>query len=98
MAWKRQSTSVSVDAELSDFDELQLLQGLIDAKWLSQAEAEAISARAKLAERSSPLNVSTGADFDTLDRARQYLRMGNRNEAIIHLERFLGREWMGALQ
>ncbi|MQU72373.1 hypothetical protein [Sinorhizobium meliloti] len=96
MAWRRQSTSVSVDVDLDDFDEMQLLQGLIDAKWISQAEAEAIAARASISERS--INISTGADFDLLDRARQYLRMGNRQEAIIHLERFLGRDWMGALQ
>lgn len=97
MTWRRQSTSVSasVDVELDDFSCEQLLQGLIDAKWLTAEEASSIYARA-----SSSTTTSIGlADrqADDLNDAQRFLRMGNREEALVYLERFLGREWIGAL-
>ncbi|MGN7738275.1 hypothetical protein [Ensifer sp. 22564] len=94
MAWKRRSTSTSVDVDLEDFDTEQLLQGLIDGKVISEAEAEMLSKRSSV--HAGQLEFS-GAVADELTIARQYLHRGNREEAIIHLERFLGREWIGAL-
>jgi hypothetical protein len=98
MAWKRQNThtSVSVDCDLADFSEEQLLQGLIDAKWVTEQEAEALRLR-KAKDEKTPV-VFAGTDVAELDEARDFLRRGNRSEAVIHLERFLGREWSGMLQ
>lgn len=97
MNWKVQRTSrrVDVEANLDDFDELQLLQALIDAKWLTENEASAIQKRAATKEKT---NVLASADADELLEASDHLRRGNRHEALIHLERFLGRDWIGALQ
>ncbi len=97
MSWKVQRTSqrIDVEANLDDFDELQLLQALIDAKWLTENEALAIQKRAATKEKA---NVFASADADELLEASDHLRRGNRHEALIHLERFLGRDWIGALQ
>jgi hypothetical protein len=95
MTWRRQSTSVSVDVDLDDFSCEQMLQGLIDAKWLTAEEASAITARSSSAE---PLSIGlSDRQGDDLHDARRFLRMGNRQEALIYLERFLGRDWIGAL-
>lgn len=94
MAWRRQSTSTSVDVDLDDFSTEQLLQALIDAKVISESEAESLSKRSAASERQNAFGVN---DADELYTARQYLMRGNRDEALIHLERFLGREWIGAL-
>lgn len=95
MAWKRRSTSISasvdVDLDLDEFDTGQLLQALVDAKAISESEAEAISKRSSL-DSSLPFSGE-----DELSIASQYIRRGNREEALIHLERFLGRDWIGAL-
>lgn len=96
MAWKRQytSNSISVDVDLDEFDELELLQGLINAKWISETEAEAISKRAKTRDvKAIPMD----ADGAELSCALDCIRIGQKHEALIHLERFLGREFMGRL-
>jgi hypothetical protein len=95
MTWRRQSTSVSVDVDLDDFSGEQMLQGLIDAKWLTAEEASAIYARASSSTTTSIGLVDRQAD--DLNDAQRFLRMGNREEALVYLERFLGREWIGAL-
>ncbi|MCS0459487.1 hypothetical protein [Rhizobium favelukesii] len=98
MSWKRQRTSqrIDVEADLDDFDELQLLQALIDAKWISEDEAAAIEKRAATIAASAAIFASGGAD--DFQEATACLRRGNRHEALIHLERFLGRDWIGQLQ
>jgi hypothetical protein len=105
MAWKRQRTSQSVsvnaDVDLDDFSEKQLLQALIDASWISEEEAEAIETRssAKGAKAAiGTLEKAAALDDDELYEARTQLLRGNRSEALIHLERFLGRDWIGTLQ
>ncbi|MGO8242993.1 hypothetical protein [Rhizobium johnstonii] len=99
MGWKRKDTSqnlsVYADIDLADFEEVQLVQALIDAKWLSEEEAEAIEKRASLKETR---NIFVNSVDDELDEARTQLRRGNKSEALIHLERFLGRDWIGELQ
>jgi hypothetical protein len=94
MAWKRRSTSVSVDVDLDDFSAEQLLQGLIDAKWISEEEAETIKTRspgAKLIGAPNPVG-------EDLENARRALRRGNKSEALHFIEYHLGREWIGTLQ
>lgn len=97
MAWKiqRTSKSVSVDVELDDFSNEELLQGLIDSKWVTETEAEAIRIRSSKCASSS---IFKSTDAEELDSARDELLRGRRSEALIHLERFLGREWQGVLQ
>lgn len=92
MTWRTKSTSVDID--ISEFDAEQLLQGLIDAGWLTGDEAEAIEARGR--DRSKALSFLGGADTEFED-ARWHLSNGRRREAAVHLERFLGREWIGVL-
>lgn len=96
MSWRRQSTIVSVDADLDDFTEDQLLQGLIDANWLTEDEALVISTRAATKAK-TPLQYG-GHQADDLYEASRCLRAGRRSEALIFLERFLGRDWIGMLQ
>lgn len=99
MAWKRQSTSksVDIDVELDEFDECELLQALIDARWISEDEAFSIKARASSTDKKSPV-LTSGPDAEELAEANYCIRRGMKGEAIIHLERFLGRDWIGALQ
>lgn len=98
MNWRRQSTSshVEFEVELSEFSEPQLLQRLIDAGWLSGDEAAAIQKRAK-SNDSYALPFST-FDPDHLHDAHRAIMRNNRSEALHHLERFLGRDWLGRLQ
>lgn len=106
MAWKRQRTSqnVSVDADvdLDQFSEKQLLQALIDASWISEEEAEVIETRSSVKGAKTGIGTLEKAaaldEDDELYEARTQLRRGNKSEALIHLERFLGRDWIGALQ
>lgn len=102
MTWKRQRTTIDIDAEadLSDFSSSQLLQGLIDAKLISEAEAEAIERRAKESEKSSLHVVADdeGLDVAYLEDARLAIARGKKDDAIHYIEHFLGREWIGRLQ
>lgn len=105
MAWKTQKTgatvSVDVDADvdLEDFTEAQLLQGLIDSDWLSEEEAETIKKRAETKEKSEKVVGLPGTQFDETEllNAYEYARRGNRNEAMLHLGRALGRDWYEVL-
>ncbi|KAA0684569.1 hypothetical protein DTW90_36125 [Neorhizobium sp. P12A] len=99
MTWKRQRTTARIDVtanvDLDDFSEQQLLQALIDAKWISEEEAEAIEKRSA---SKSPVSIFVSSYDDELSEARSNLRRGHRSEALIHLERYLGRDWIGVLQ
>lgn len=94
MAWRRRGTSIDVD--LSDFDDEQLLQQLIDSRWITEAEAEAITVRAKNRECRAAV-LSSGPDADALTKAKDELNRGRVDEARLYLERFLGSEWNGVL-
>lgn len=97
MSWRTKSTSIDVD--LSEFDNEQLLQGLIDARLLTPEEALAIAERDGQKEKPLPFLVSDGVAFgDELDRARMALCRHNKADALHYIERYLGREWIGALQ
>ncbi|MES0071865.1 hypothetical protein [Mesorhizobium sp. M0058] len=94
--WRRKSTSTEVD--LSDFSRDQLLQALIDDDSISESEALAIMARRAGKEKVKPvLERSSGSDFEELSEVRDELARGRRDEALIHLERFLGRGYAGSL-
>lgn len=94
--WRRQSTSV--DVEIHEFSREQLLQGLIDDGCLSESEALAILLRHGMKEKAKPvLERSNSVDVEELMDARDELARGRRDEALIHLERFLGRGYVGRL-
>ena len=95
MAWKRRSTTTytSIDVDLDGFDVEQLLQGLIDSHVLTEAEAEMIAAR----KPGAAANTLVLGEPDELSEARWHLAGGRKGEAVIHLERYLGREWLGVL-
>lgn len=97
--WKWQSTSKTVHVDLSEFDQEQLLQALIDAEWVTEAEAAAIAERARSGERLEAKAAIKPPPFppEELEAAGEELRCGRRVEALIHVERFLGREWAGVL-
>lgn len=106
MAWKSPRTGktvcteAQVDVSISEFDEAQMLQGLIDAGWLSDNEAEKIKARAEAKGKSDVLIAGLPGeafDPDEMIDAYEHARRGNRMEALLHLGRALGREWYGVL-
>lgn len=97
-AWKRRSTenTVSVDVDLSDFDTDQLLQALIDDGAISEGEAAAIKARGRRlgdVEKPSVIRVQP----DHVDEAWNELIRGRKGEALHHIERALGNQWIGRL-
>ena len=100
MTWERRYTrrevETSVDVDLDDFDERELLQQLIDVGWLTEAEAVAITARASK-KTESPVLDGARIDAVALDDALADITCGRRQEALIRLERALGREWVGRL-
>jgi hypothetical protein len=91
-------TYTSVDIELDDFDKEQLLQALIDANWLSEEEATAIALRASRKSKDKISVISDGAISEEYQIACDEMRSGRKHEAIVHVERYLGREWIGKLQ
>jgi hypothetical protein len=103
MAWSRQHTDTSVTTEcsLSSFSGEQLLQGLVDENWLSEKEAESILNRQPrignpwLLEKPKVLDPTP--DVEELSTAREDLAVGRRFDALVHLERYLGRDWIGVL-
>jgi hypothetical protein len=102
MAWKvqntRQSVSVDADVELDDFREEQLLQALIDANWITSQEAEAIKDRVDKKEAlKKPVIKPPLVDERELAVAQEYILRGGKQEAVLHLERALGRDWYGVL-
>jgi hypothetical protein len=102
MAWKKVcglSVYVSHDVSIEEFDAPQLLQGLIDGGLLAENEAERVLNRQKVNFDAREKKDEIGRDFpkEELATAREDLAAGRRVDALIHLERFLGRDWMGVL-
>lgn len=98
MAWRRLATERHVYVDLQDdFSNPQLLQGLIDAEWISEVEAEAIATRAAAKEKAAKVLEIPHDGRADLTIATDYLRRGLVGEARIHLERALGRDWFGVL-
>lgn len=98
--WKRRSTSstTSVDVDLNDFDSEQLLQGLIDDKWITEDEAADIVARSKWSRGGSVGEVNLdGERFDRIRLANHEILAGRRNEALHHIEEALGGDFIGRL-
>lgn len=96
MAWKKVSTTVRVEAEadLGDADTEQLLQELIFRGLLRESEAEAIAERRKNDFAASAYLRLKADDFGV---ALDEIRRGRRIEALIHIERALGGEFIGRL-
>lgn len=94
MAWKRRSTtsSVNVDVDLCNFDVNELLQGIIDAGYLTETEAEAIAARKPNEFGTAPLSLA-----EHLNDARNEIRRHRPREALVHIEKALGNEFIGEL-
>lgn len=96
-AWKRRSTSrtACVDVDLSDFDADQLLQALIDDGSISEGEAQAIKARGGVRGLDKPSVI--GVEPDHVDEAWNEIIRGRKGEALYHIERALGSQWLGML-
>ena len=84
--------------DIDEFSPEDMLQGLIDAHYLTEEEAEKIEKRADRRSSTSLTFDIEAQSRDELEIARDMMRIGKRIEALIHLERFLGREWIGVLQ
>jgi hypothetical protein len=100
MTWKGARRAVSVDVgvnvDIDEFSETQMLQGLIDAGWISDDEAAAIQTRATGAPSTQPLSLgATTFKPDEIEMAADEVARGRPREAIIHLERAFG--WIGRL-
>lgn len=106
MKWKCHSTSesVSVDAkvDLDEFRTASLLQELVNRGIINETEAAALLARESEKEpspllRKNVINAVGPIDEESLSVALEYAQRHNRAEALIHLERALGRDWNGML-
>ena len=98
--WKRRSTcqdvSTSVEVDLDEFSTEQLLQELIDRDVITEGDAVAIVNADPNPLAARPCIAMLGP-ADELRTATHELRSGRRGEALIHIERFLGSEWIGRL-
>lgn len=84
--WKRRSTSASIDFDLEDFDTEQLLQELINRKVITESTAVGL-----LVGRKAATN-----DEDLLIASHEII-LGHKAEALIHIERALGGDFIGRL-
>lgn len=93
MAWRKVSTShaTPVEISLSNFSTKQMLQEMINRKVMPEATAEAFAA---IDENGKHL---FSVDVAELEFARAELFSGRRAEALIHLERALGGDFIGRL-
>jgi hypothetical protein len=89
------NTSVSIDVDLDEFSDEQILQYMVETKWLTEDEANSLKKRKRAG---SAENVFATSGIDEFVIANDYIRRGMRGEALIHLERFLGHDWYGKLQ
>jgi hypothetical protein len=78
------TVDVEVDIDLDDFDDDDLIDELAARHILTPAEAT----RLKSGEPIGPAETEV---------ASWHMRCGRRHEALIHLERALGRDWIGRL-
>lgn len=96
--WKRRSTTAQVythvDTDLADFDTAQLLQALIDDKVITEDEAATLLKRSNALEN---LAVQFALDDNHVDLAWGELIRGRKGEALHHIERALGNQWLGRL-
>ncbi|MCS0497901.1 hypothetical protein [Ancylobacter mangrovi] len=94
MVWKQRGTieRVQVEVDLSDFDTGQLLQELIDRQIIESADAEKLLAREKITVQGTAISPN-----DEICLARSELAIGRRSEALIHIERALGNDFIGRL-
>lgn len=99
--WKRRSTEASVmvdvDVDLEEFSPEQLLQELINREYLTEELALAIVAGRKDTAATAGIKARLSSNRADLEHAEDEIRRGRRNEALIHIERYLGREWTGQL-
>lgn len=86
--WKRCSTSVSVDVDLDleDFDTNQLLQELINRQIINESTAAGLLSGRKAATSAEDLLI-----------ASHEIILGHKTEALIHIERALGGNFIGRL-
>ena len=93
--WRRTRSTQVVETSLSDFDTEQLLQELIDNMTITEAEALRIMSRGS-AFSPAPEGV-IGADPDHVELAWIEIQRGRKTEALHHIERALGNQWLGRL-
>lgn len=98
MAWKKRYPSISIDVDLDEFEVPDLLQGLIDNRVLSEAEAERIFIRHNRREKAEALKLDVGVVSPDLEDATHDMRCGRLIDAKLKLERALGWEWSGKLR
>ncbi len=93
-AWKRRSTCTdvrtTVEVDLDEFSDDQLLQELINRDVLTETAAVAL-----LNKASATTETPAAVGYPDLTRAWDEIVMGRRDEALVYVERFLGRDWIG---
>lgn len=97
MVWKKIKASTSVDVEI-DIDEVDtptLLQALLNRGALRESEAESIAERRENDFATS--GYPPPLEADDLGIAVDEIRRGNRQEALIWIERALGGDFVGRL-
>lgn len=95
MVAKSTSVCVDVDVDLDDFDDDDLLDELVSRGTITRPEARAISDRYTADEE--PHAVRHAFDPEDVEWIRRDLIGGRREEALISIERLLGREFIGLL-
>lgn len=93
MAWKPVSTDAYITVDLEEFDDEALIQELINREYLTECEAQRIFERDGMEEDWDVPDV----DMNEISTAWEYAARGNKAEALVHIERALGSEWIGRL-
>lgn len=90
MAWKTVSTDADITVDLEEFNDAQLLQELIARGYIDESEADRIVNRVVN-------SIVNDTDYSEIAAAWEYASRGDKNEALVHIERALGNEWIGRL-
>ncbi len=83
--------------DLEEFETRDLLQELIDRDVIDEAAAQRLLAKEQENEPPSPPRPPIAPGDSEFAAALDEMRCGRRREALVHLERALGGDWLGQL-
>lgn len=95
MAWVPVEISEELHDRIEDIGKKTILQWMVDREYLTYEEIDHI-------DKYGDLNYNEDLDIPDIDTneistAWEYAARGDRNEALVHIERALGSEWIGRL-
>lgn len=95
MAWNQIDISDEMFDRIEEIGKKTILQWMADREYLTYEEIDHIDKYGDL-NYDEDLD-APDVDMNEISTAWEYAARGDRNEALVHIERALGNEWIGRL-